>query len=170
MTDVTFETYRLLVEEAREARRARRELSNIFLTLNLAGVGALGIIARDGERLEPALFGWCAFALALTCVIWRTTNVYYNKVLKAKYIIIRQYEDRLGQRPLYEEYLAMGGAKVMRAFTLERIMPFLFILGYVVFFAVQAGADFEPMLDRLRLIFADALDWLAGAVEAMGLS
>lgn len=34
-----FELYKLLVEEAREARRARRELSNIFTTINLAGAG-----------------------------------------------------------------------------------------------------------------------------------
>ena len=52
MNAATFELYRLLVEEAREARRARREMSNMFLTLNLAGVGALGIIARQlfGDR------------------------------------------------------------------------------------------------------------------------
>jgi hypothetical protein len=166
--DILFETYRLLVEEAREARRARRELSNIFLTLNLAGVGALGIIARDSERLQPALFGWCALALALTCVIWRTTNVYYTKALKAKYTIITGYEQKLGERPLYEEYLAMGGSKVIRAFTLERAMPILFILGYIVFFSVQAGADFQPLFDRARGLGADALDYLADLLDRIG--
>jgi len=136
---LTFDVYKLLVEEAREARRARRELSNIFLTLNLAGVGGLGLIAREAGDLDPALFAWAAFALILTCIIWRTSNAYYNKALKTKYVIITRYEQDLGHTPLYEEYQSMGGAKMMRAFTLERAMPYLFILGYLVFFVVQAG-------------------------------
>ncbi len=154
MTDQTFELFRLLVEEAREARRARRELSNIFLTLNLAGVGALGVIARDGDGLHPAIFGLCALALALTCVIWRTSNVYYTRVLRTKYQIIARYEERLGESPLKDEYVAMG-KKALRAFTLERAMPFLFILAYAVFFAVQAGGvDLQHWWDSAR-------DWIA---------
>ena len=149
MADTTFEFYRLLVEEVRDARRARRELSNIFLTLNIAGVGGLGLIARDSGGLDPALFGWCAVALVLTSLIWATSNRYYTKVLKAKYDIIRIYEDRLGEHPLRDEYNAMGGTKAMRAFTLERIMPILFILGYVVFFVVQAGPALDPLWDWL---------------------
>ena len=139
MSDLTFDIYRLLVEEAREARRARRELSNTFLTLNLAGLGGLGLIAREQSALDPTLFGWGAAALGLTCVIWRTSNVYYNRALRAKYRIITRYEQDLGQTPLFEEYTAMGGAKAMRAFTLERAMPYLFVLAYVVFYLVQAG-------------------------------
>jgi hypothetical protein len=156
MADHTFEIYRLLVEEAREARRARRELSNIFLTLNMAGVGALGIIARERGQLDPALFAWCALALALTCVIWRTSNAYYNRTLKNKYRIITAYENKLGETPLLEEYHAMGGAKVMRAFTLERAMPFLFVFGYAVFFFVQAGY-FDAFLPWAQGVIADLM-------------
>ena len=137
MADLTFEIYRLLVEEVRDARRARRELSNIFLTLNVAGVGALGLIARDNGALNPTLFVWGAFALSLICLIWGTSNWYYTRVLKQKYLIITRYEQRLGETPLHDEYLAVGPAKVARAFTLERFMPLLFIAGYVIFYGVQ---------------------------------
>jgi hypothetical protein len=146
MADHTFDIYRLLVEEAREARRARRELSNTFLTLNLAGLGALGFIAREQGALQPALFGWGAAALAITCLIWRTSNAYYNRALQAKYKIITRYEQDLGKTPLFEEYTAMGGAKTMRAFTLERIMPYLFLAGYLVFYLVQADLWDDVML------------------------
>lgn len=142
MADHAFDVYRLLVEEAREARRARRELSNMFLTLNVAGVTALGLIAMDDGRLNPTLFAWAAIALVLVCVVWATSNRYYSRMLAAKYGIIRGYEDRLNEHPLRDEYNAMGGTKMMRAFTLERIMPILFVLGYAVFFVVQAGVDF----------------------------
>jgi hypothetical protein len=137
MADYTFDIYRLLVEEARDARRARRELSNIFLTLNLAGLGGLGLIAREQGLLNPTLFGWGAAALGLTCIIWRTSNAYYNRSLKTKYKIITRYEQDLGKTPLFEEYTAMGGAKAMRAFTLERAMPYLFVAAYIVFYLVQ---------------------------------
>jgi hypothetical protein len=148
----TFELYRLLVEEARDARRARRELVNIFLTLNLAGLGALGLIARDESGLNPTLFGWAAVALALTCIIWRTSNAYYNRALKTKYKIITRYEQDMGKTPLLEEYEAMGGNRAMRAFTLERAMPYLFVLAYVVFYLVE--------VDRLD----DVILWLQGRV------
>ena len=139
---VTFEVYKLLVEDVREARRARRELSNIFLTLNLAGIGALGLIARENSQLEPALFALCALALATTCMIWQTSMTYYTRVLKAKYDIICKYEDDLGHTPLRDEYIATGRLKAMRFFTLERIMPFLFMFAYAVFFVVQTvGVD-----------------------------
>lgn len=153
--NTSLEVYKLLVEEAREARKARRELSNIFLTLNLAGVGGLGLLAREQSDLNPALFAWCAFALVLTCIIWRTSNAYYNKALKTKYTIISRYEQDLGHAPLTEEYQSMGGSKIMRAFTVERFMPYLFVLGYVVFFVVQAGdvdAIIANMAEMLRRI------------------
>lgn len=152
MADHTFDIYRLLVEEARDTRRARRELSNIFLTLNLAGLGGLGLIAREHGGLNPTLFGWGALALALTCLIWRTSNRYYNRALKTKYTIITRYEQEIGKTPLLEEYNAMGGAKVMRAFTLERITPYLFLLAYLVFYLVQA--------DQLD----DVIQWLQETV------
>jgi hypothetical protein len=151
LADLTFEIYRLLVEEVRDARRARRELSNIFLTLNVAGVGGLGLIARDNGELNPTLFVWCAVALVLICVIWATSNWYYNRVLREKYKIITVYEQRLGETPLHDEYMAVGPAKVARAFTLERAMPALFILGYAVFYAVQVGGlDIATLIDSAR--------------------
>src|SRR5262249_48771059 len=54
-----FSMFRLLVEEARDARRARRDLSNVFMSLNLAGVAALGFVAEDtGHHLKPILLAW----------------------------------------------------------------------------------------------------------------
>jgi len=161
MSDHTFETYRLLVEEARETRRARRELSNAFLTLNLAGLGGLGLIAREASSLNPTLFGWGAAALGLTCIIWRTSNAYYNEVLKAKYKIITRYEQDLGKTPLYEEYTALGGSKTMRAFTLERAMPWLFIGAYIVFYLVQAN-----LLDDVMAALQSGVDYV---IEQAGL-
>lgn len=139
MPDRMFETYRLLVEEARDARRARRELSNMFLTMNLAGVGALGLIAGDRLELKDEIFFGCAFALALTCIIWSTTNGYYRNLLRTKYGIIGDIEKQLGPTPITDEYKKMK-ERALRAFLLERWMPWLFILFYVGFCFLQASS------------------------------
>lgn len=159
MAEPSFELYRLLVEEVREAKRARRELSNVFMTLNLAGVGALGFLARD-NGLHPALFAWCAFALALVCVIWRTSNSYYTVLLAAKYRVIYALEERLGISALRDEYAAIQGKRsAIKWFSLERAMPVLFILGYAVFFAVQAGgAQVDALLAQAQSFIAGLLD------------
>jgi hypothetical protein len=136
--DLLFETYKLLVEEVRDARRARRELSNVFLTLNLAGMGALGFIAIDPGKLKPELFVLCAAALILTCGVWYSCNRYYKVVVREKYKILKTYEDELQQWPLRDEYAKVKGT-ASYAFRLEGMMPWLFALGYGLFVAVQTG-------------------------------
>ncbi|WP_395646907.1 hypothetical protein [Terricaulis sp.] len=154
MTDQTFELYKLMVEEVRDAKRARRELSNVFMTLNLAGVGALGFLASGDSGLDPGLFAWCAFALALTCVIWRTSNSYYIVLLAAKYKEVYELEAKLGATPLRDEYATVQGKRsIAKWFSLERAMPLLFIVGYAVFFAVQAGGGgFEGLWEQARAL------------------
>ncbi|HVY86267.1 MAG TPA: hypothetical protein VG943_14125 [Caulobacterales bacterium] len=141
--DRTFEFYRLMVEEAREARAARRDLANVFMTLNLAGVGALGFLAKDGgeARLNPALLIWCAVALVFVCFIWRASNAYYTQIITAKFDVINALENQLGMRPLQDEWSALAKRRAVRFFTLERAMPVLFIVGYVVFLAYQVSWD-----------------------------
>ncbi len=159
MAEHAFEFYRLLVEEVREARRARRELSNMFLTLNTAGFGALGFLAQgDGDKLDPALFALLAGALAFTCIIWRTSNGYYTLLLAAKYRAIYGLEDELGRHPIREEWDALHGKRrTMKWFSLERMMPVLFILGYVLFLVVQSGQfHFADLAEQAQSL----ADWL----------
>ena len=122
----------------------------------MAGVGALGFIAREPGELDPGLFAWGAVALGFICLIWQTSNRYYNRSLKTKYRIITAYENKLGETPLLEEYHAMGGSKVMRAFTLERAMPYLFMLGYVLFYLVQAG-HLDGVVPWVQQMIADVM-------------
>lgn len=137
MAAATFELYKLLVEEVREARRARRELSNVFMTANLGGVAALGFLAKGDGDLHPALLGWCCLALILTCVIWRLSNAYYTGMLATKYEIIYEVENGLGINPIQREWGGLPRKGLMRWFSFERAMPLLFIIGYVVFLTYQ---------------------------------
>jgi hypothetical protein len=162
MGDYTFELYKLLVEEVREAKRARRELSNMFLTLNTGGVGALGFLAQEnGASLDPVLLAMLAFALALSCIIWSTSNRYYTLLLAAKYDVIYKLEAELGRSPIRDEYEAIQGKRrSMKWFTLERMMPGLFIVGYILFVLVQSGAlDVGDLYQRARDFVAGQLGW-----------
>ncbi|MFZ4120351.1 MAG: RipA family octameric membrane protein [Caulobacterales bacterium] len=156
-----FEIYKLLVEEVREARRARRELSNTFTSLNLAGVGGLGfLLVGSGQEAHPALLIWLVVALSLTCVIWWTSNAYYTRLLNAKYAVIYAYEDRIGQNPIRDEYNGLGDRRWFKFFSLEKMMPVLFVLGYLVFLAyAMTWADFSDLFfgapQRL-------MTWIAG--------
>lgn len=158
-TATNLEIYKLLVEDVREARRARRELSNVFMTLNIAGISALGFLASSNGLPNPVLFTLCAIALALTCAIWRTSNSYYTVLLAAKYKNIYVIEDDLGVHPIRDEWQSITGKRrAMKWWSLERAMPVLFIIGYALFFAVHVGgwdvaASFNGLIDGA----ADAL-------------
>lgn len=149
MGEHTFDHYKLLVEEVREARRSRRDASIQFLTLNAAGLlglntlaGGLGAVQLGALSLHTngapsdlrVLVGY-TLMLILTCWLWRTTNKYYTMLLYAKYRIIYEIEDELEHQPIRHEYQAMGSRKSSRSFTLEYALPVLFTLAYVVFLA-----------------------------------
>lgn len=157
------EIYKLLVEDVREARRARRELSNVFMTMNLAGIGALGFLATAEGLANPVLFTLCAVALALTCIIWRTSNSYYTVLLAAKYKGIYAVEDELGVHPIRDEWQTITGKRsALKWFSLERFMPLLFIVGYIVFVAVQVGGvDVAGLFDGLG-------DAVGGLLQSIG--
>lgn len=131
-----FDLYKLLVEEVRETRRGRRDLANMFTTLNLGGVGALGFLAKGGGGpFTPALLGFLAVALILTCFIWRMSNDYYTHLLKVKYDIIYDLEQKLGIEALQREYAGLNRRGPAKWFSMERAMPLLFVVGYIVLIA-----------------------------------
>ena len=144
-----FDLYKLLVEEVRETRRGRRELANMFTTLNLGGVGALGFLAKGGSGpFTPALLGFLAIALVLTCVIWRMSNSYYTHVLKVKYDIIYDLEQKMGIEALQREYAGLNRRGPVKWFSVERAMPILFVIGYGVLIAYTTSwADVAAIFD-----------------------
>lgn len=137
MSAPTFDLYKLLVEEVREARKARRDLANVFTTLNLAGIGALGFLAGPESGQSAGLLIWAVVALVLCCIVWRASNAYYTAMLGSKYTIIYEIEKDLGIDALQREWRQLPRHGMIRFFSLERAMPVLFGVGYIVFIAYQ---------------------------------
>ncbi|MBK8543230.1 MAG: hypothetical protein IPL62_06460 [Caulobacteraceae bacterium] len=161
--NLNLDLYKLLIEDVRDARRARRELSNIFMTLNIAGMSALGFLARpDAGLQDPLLFSLCALALATTTVIWRTSNSYYRVLLNAKYVNIYDLEQKLGIDPIQKEWATIQAThEASRFFSMERGMPVLFLIGYAVFFAVHIGRDnWDIIIANLQVAFDAIAQWV----------
>jgi len=156
MENLDFSLYKLLVQEVREARKARRQLANLFVTLNLAGASALGFLVNGADHLPPALATWLIIALVLTCWVWRTSNAYYTQMLAIKYEIIYEREKALGVDALQREWKKLSQHGLFKWFALERLMPVLFIIGYVIFLiylitpedVANAQAAFDTALAR----------------------
>ena len=83
------------------------------------------------------LLGWAAFALVLTCIIWRMSNSYYTRLLDVKFKILYEVEKHLGLDVIQREWTGVKTKWPMKWFSLEKAMPFLFIIGYGLFLAYQ---------------------------------
>lgn len=158
------ELYRIMVEEVRDARGARRDASNQYLTTNIAGLLGLHALAGGGDSevtVGPLamptaqapiqlLFGY-TFILILICLIWQTSNRYYAFLLRAKMRQLDKLEQQLTSQPLREEYMSFGGTRSGRFFALERSLPLFFVIAYVMFLAYQV--TWADLISALHLQF-----------------
>jgi hypothetical protein len=136
------------------------------MTLNIAGMSALGFLARpDAGLQDPVLFSLCALALATTTLIWRTSNTYYRVLLNAKYENIYDLERTLGIDPIQKEWKAIQAKhEASRFFSIERGMPVLFLIGYGVFFVVHIGRDNWDIISANAL---SAFQWVMQWIESL---
>lgn len=156
-----FDLYKLMVEDVREVRRARRQVSNLFITLNLAGASALGFLLRVDSGMPAALKLWLVFALVLTCVVWSTANRYYTRLLAVKYGIIYDIENELEIVVLQREWKELPRKGTIKWFGLERRLPFIFIVGYLVFISYQiSSADIAQLTSQVCQHAGQTWRWL----------
>ncbi len=158
-----FDLYKLMVEDVREVRRARRQVSNLFITLNLAGASALGFLLRVDSGMPAALKLWLIFALVLTCVVWWAANRYYTRLLAVKYGIIYDIEKELKIVVLQREWKELPRKGTIKWFGLERRLPFIFIIGYLVFMFYQhSPADVSELASEVCERAVQTWRWLTG--------
>jgi hypothetical protein len=149
---VEFETYKLMVEDIRDVQRARRETVTTYVTLNIAGIGAIGFLGSDNQAFDPALVNWLVIGLVLVCFLWQGTERAFLNQLARKYHHVIKQADRLGLDPEWTESIMRWTGRPARTYeqaAVQRLMPFLFMLGYVIFLLHQISADqlLAPMRD-----------------------
>jgi hypothetical protein len=166
MGDRDFEIYKLLVEEVRAVRDARRDISNMFTTLNLAGVGALGFLMMPTNGLDAVFVLWLTIALIFSCFIWMMSNGYYRSLLVVKYATIYSVEDSLGIKHLQREWKSLPKNVIGRWFSLERMMPALFLVGYAVFFVYRIGESAQRALQWIAEAWTSAAAWIISFAQS----
>jgi len=156
MDRLEVEFYKLLVEEVREARKARRDIANLFITLNLGGAAGLGYLVSEKDFFPPLIAVLLAVALIVTALVWSASNGYYKQMLAAKYAVLYDVESKLGVDYIRREWALMKPKRAMRWFTLERAMPTLFIVCYAIFLLhLFSWADVEGAIDAARAALSD---------------
>jgi hypothetical protein len=128
--DSDFRFYELLLAEARTLREARRSTNNFFMSVNVAGLGGLGFLLKEG--MASGLMLGLALMMAFVCFLWRNSIGHYARLTSIKYKIIREFEARLPAQPIAEEWKAFTRGKPNQgASHIEKLVPTIFGLGYV---------------------------------------
>lgn len=131
-----FDMYRLLIEDAGALRAARRDTNNFFMTLNTAGLGVIGFLMS--EKLDHVTVAALCGAMLITSMIWLRSIGHYSRLVSVKFKIIKKLEDQLPFQPTQEEWaLFAKGRRNQGNSHSEKLVPFLFMLGYAAFAAVQ---------------------------------
>jgi hypothetical protein len=133
---LAFQFYTLLLGEAGSLRAARREANNFFMTLNVAGLGAIGFLMNEG--VDPGILVLLCGTMVIVSYIWWNSISHYAKLSGIKYDIIKNVEDQLPIQPTQEEWRRFtGGKRGQGSNRFEKSVPLLFAIGYAGFAALQ---------------------------------
>lgn len=114
------------VEMANSVSQRRDTMNNIFITLNLAIMAAVSIV-WDIKSILILVAG------IVVCVLWLLFIRNYKQLNTAKFDVINKIEKKLPAQPFCDEWEKLkGNKKYMDGTKLERYLPIMFIVLYVV--------------------------------------
>lgn len=114
------------VDMANSVSQRRDNMNNIFITLNLAIIAAVSI-TWDIKSLFILIVG------ITICILWILIIRNYKLLNTAKFNIINSIEEKLPSTPFKDEWQFLKNSKkYMDSTTLERILPIMFIILYIV--------------------------------------
>lgn len=114
------------VEMANSVSQRRDTMNNIFVTLNLAIMAAVSVV-WDIKSLLLLIAG------IVVCIVWTLFIRNYKLLNAAKFEVIKEIEKKLPSQPFNDEWNKLKGNKKYRDGTkLERLLPIMFIVLYVV--------------------------------------
>lgn len=114
------------VDMANSVSQRRDNMNNIFITLNLAIIAAISI-TWDIKLLFILIVG------ITICILWILIIQNYKLLNTAKFNVINSIEEKLPSTPFKDEWQFLKNSKkYMDSTTLERILPIMFIILYIV--------------------------------------
>lgn len=114
------------VDMANSVSQRRDNMNNIFITLNLAIIAAISI-TWDIKSLFILIVG------ITICILWILIIQNYKLLNTAKFNVINSIEEKLPSTLFKDEWQFLKNSKkYMDSTTLERILPIMFIILYIV--------------------------------------
>lgn len=114
------------VEMANSISQRRDTMNNIFVTLNLAIIAAVSVV-WDIKSLLLLVSG------IVVCILWILFIRNYKLLNTVKFEVINEMEKKLPSQPFNDEWDKLEGNKKYRDGTkLERLLPIMFIVLYIV--------------------------------------
>jgi hypothetical protein len=118
------------VEMANSVSSRRDTKNNLFVTLHLALVTTVAVIWDS--KAYPLLGLGCVL-----CLIWLLSIGNYRKLNQAKYDVICEIEKQLPAQPFNDEWINIKNKRFYIESThLEKCMPLLFFVSYIVIFVL----------------------------------
>lgn len=124
--EILLAQWQTCVEMANSVSQRRDTMNNIFITLNLAIMAAVSIV-WDIKSILILVAG------IVVCVLWLLLIRNYKQLNTAKFDVINKIEKKLPSQPFCDEWEKLkGNKKYMDGTKLERCLPIMFIVLYVV--------------------------------------
>lgn len=128
--DLLLAQWQTCVEMANSISQRRDTMNNIFITLNLAIMAAVSVVWNIKSILILA-------AGIVVCILWILFIRNYKLLNTAKFEVINDIEKELPCQPFNNEWDKLKCTKKYRDGTkLERLLPIMFILLYIVATAI----------------------------------
>lgn len=160
-TGTLLELYKTAVEMADRVSARRAGANSFFVTLNTALAAVVGIVSAarkpppHGTLPSFDAFGLCMTAAAgvVLAIVWWALLRYYRRLSRAKWDVINRLETRLPASPFTDEWAELhpgesatgtqpagsrltgrlwGRVKHREATVVEQVVPFVFVLLYII--------------------------------------
>lgn len=139
---VVLEQWKTCVDMANCNTEKRTNSNNIFITINAA------LLAVVSFSLEYKSIVLSVVGIAV-CIVWLFSIESYKQLSSVKYHIVNEIEQHLPLKPFtYEWEKLNSGNKYVGLTKIEKILPWLFILLYVISLLV-------PVLKNLPIIICN---------------
>ncbi|HAE36913.1 TPA: hypothetical protein DCX66_02690 [Candidatus Nomurabacteria bacterium] len=144
--DHYLEQYRIYLHVMNSTHDRNSKSNDFFLGLNTAIIGALGYLEAKGATQDSIIFLFAPFVGIAICYCWYQIISAYRQLNRAKFKVIHQVEEKLPISLFETEWEFLGKGKDKTKYLvlskIERKIPIIFIILYIVIFLTGIHLDF----------------------------
>ncbi len=145
--DHYLEQYRIYLHIFNSTHDRNNKSNDFFLGLNTAIIGVLGYLETKGNaNNESIIFIFAPFVGIAICYCWYQIISSYRQLNRTKFKVIHEVESKLPISLFETEWELLGKGKNRKKYypisLIERKIPIIFIILYIVIFITGIPLDF----------------------------